>query len=71
MYHPGLQKHMARAHSEELLREAEQQRLLQQLPGRHPHLMQVMIAWWNAFLAALPRSVRQVELHMPPTTGKL
>ena len=71
MYHPYLQEQVARAHYQELVREAEQQRLLQQLPRRHPRLMQVMIARWNALLTALLRLAKQVEPHMRTTTGEL
>jgi hypothetical protein len=71
MYHPYLQEQVARAHYQELVREAEQQRLLQQLPRRHPRLLQVMIAGWNALLTALLRLPKQVEPHMRTTTGEL
>ncbi len=71
MYHPYLQEQVAQAHYQELVREAEQQRLLQHLPRRHPRLMQALIALWNAFLMVLPRSSRQAELQMRATTGKL
>jgi hypothetical protein len=71
MHNPYLQEQAAFAHYQELLREAEQQRLLQQLPRRHSRLMQAIIAQWNAFLMALPRSAKQAELQMRTTTGKL
>jgi hypothetical protein len=71
MYHPYLQEQVAHAHHQELLREAEQQRLLQQLPRRHPHLVQAMIARWNAFLTTLPGSARQAESQVRTVTGKL
>ena len=71
MYNPYLQEQVAHAHYQELLREAEQQRLLQHLPRSRPRLVQAMIARWNAFLMVLPRSVKQTELQMRATTGKL
>ena len=71
MYNPYLQEQVAHAHYQELLREAEQQRLLQHLPRSRHRLVQAMIARWNAFLMVLPRSVKQTELQMRATTGKL
>ena len=71
MYHPFLQEQVAYAHKQELLREAEQQRLLQQLPRQHPRLVQAMIARWNAFLTALPRSPKQASSQVRTATGKL
>ena len=71
MYHPYLQEQVAHAHCQELLREAEQQRLLQHLPRRHPHLLRAVIAQWNAFFTALLRPTKQAELQMRATTGEL
>jgi hypothetical protein len=71
MYNPYLQEQVAHAHYQELLREAEQERLLRQLPRRHSRLVQAMIGQWNAFLMALPWSVKPAELQMRTTTGKL
>jgi hypothetical protein len=68
MYNPYLQEQVAHAHYQELLREAEQERLLRQLPRHHSPLVQAMIGQWNAFLMALPWSAK---LQMRTTTGKL
>jgi hypothetical protein len=69
--YPYLQEQAAFAHYQELLREAEQERLLRQLPHHHSRVVQAMIGQWNAFLMALPWSVKPAKLQMRTTTGKL
>ena len=61
MYNPYLCEKLAQAHYQELLQEAEQQRMLAQLPRRHPQLMQKVARRLAAFLKGLPFSTKKVE----------
>jgi hypothetical protein len=71
MYNAYLYEKLAQDHQQELVQEANQQRLLAQLPRRHPHLMQNGVRQLAAFFMRLPFSVRQVEQSARPATGQL
>jgi hypothetical protein len=60
MSNPYLYEKLAQAHYQELLHEAEQQRMLAQLPQSHPHLMQNVARQLAAFLMSLPFSTNKV-----------
>ena len=68
---PYLYEKVARVHHDELLREAEQHRLLAQLPQRHPHPELNIIARFRAFLASLTSSSVKVEQPVRTLTGQL
>ena len=71
MYNPYLYEKLAQAHRQELLQEAEQQRMLAQLPRRHPQLMQNVARRLAAFLMSLPFSAKKVEQPARTVTGQL
>ena len=71
MYNTYLYEKLTQAHQQELLQEAEQRRMLAQLPRRHPHLMQNVIRQLAALLLKLPFSAKKVERSMSPITGQL
>ena len=71
MYNPYLYEKLAQAHYQELLQEAEQQRMLTQLPRRHPQLMQNVARRLAAFLMSLPFSAKKVEQPVRRVTGEL
>ncbi len=71
MSNPYLYEKLAKAHYQELLQEAEQQRMLAQLPRRHPSLMQNVASRLAAFLMSLPFSPKKVEQPARRVTGQL
>ncbi len=71
MYNPYLYEKLAQAHHQELLQEAEQQRMLAQLPRRHSQLMQNVARRLTAFLMNLPFSTKKVEQPARTVTGQL
>jgi hypothetical protein len=68
MHNPYLYEKLAQAHRQELLQEAEQQRMLAQLPRRHPQLMQNIARQLVAFLMSFPVESRYV---VPPCSMKV
>lgn len=71
MYNTYLHENLARAHHQELIQEAEQRRLLAQLPRRHPQLMQNAARRLAVFFKSLPFSVKKMEQPVKPATGQL
>jgi hypothetical protein len=71
MYNPYLYEKLAQAHYQELLQEAEQQRMLAQMPRRHPQLMQNVARWLAAFLVSLPVPGKKVVRSERMVTGQL
>jgi hypothetical protein len=70
MYNPYLYEKLAQTHRQELLQEAEQQRLLAQLPRRHPQVMQDLAGRLAAFMS-LRFSSKKVERPARMATGQL
>jgi hypothetical protein len=68
---PYLYEKIARVHHDELLREAEQHRLLAHLPQRHPHQEWNIVARFRAFLAGLTSSSAKLEQPVRTLTGQL
>lgn len=68
---PYLYEKVARVHHDELIREAEQQRLLAHLPQRQLHQEWNIVARFRAFLAGLTSSSVKVEQPMRRLTGQL
>jgi hypothetical protein len=71
MFNPYLYEKLAQAHHQELLHEAEQQRMLAQLPRRHPHRMRNVAGRLAAFLMSLPFSAKKVVPSARKATGQL
>jgi hypothetical protein len=71
MYNPYLYEKLAQAHYQELVQEAEQQRMLAQLPRRHPQLMQNAARRLAAFLMSLPFPDKKVAQSARTATGQL
>lgn len=71
MLDPYLYEKLAQARYQELLHEAEQQRMLAQLPRRHPQLMQNVARRLAAFLMSLPFSAKKVKQSARTVTGEL
>ncbi len=69
-YNPYLYEKLAQAHQQELLREAEQQRLLARLSLRSPSMIDTVVSRLRAFLVR-PVSAKPAELHVRTATGKL
>jgi hypothetical protein len=71
MYNPYLYEKLTRAHHQELLQEAEQQRMLAQLPRHQPQLMQHVARRCAAFFMSFPFSIKKVEQSAKTVTGQL
>jgi hypothetical protein len=71
MSNPYLYEKLTQAHAQELLHEAEQQRMLAQLPQHHPQLMQNLARRLVAFLVSLSFSAKKVEHARRTVTGEL
>lgn len=71
MYNTYIHEKLAHAHRQELIQEAEQRRLLAQLPRRHPQLIQDAARRMTAFFMSLPFSIKRVERPARPATGQL
>jgi hypothetical protein len=70
MYNPYLYEKLAHAHRQELLQEAEQQRMLAQLPRQHPQRMQNLARRLAAFMS-LPFAAKKVAQPAKAATGHL
>lgn len=70
MYNPYINEKLAQVHHQELLHEAEQQRLFSQLPRRHPQLMQNLARRFATFIS-LPFSAKKVAQPARMATGQL
>ena len=71
MFNPHLYEKLAQVRYQELLHEAEQQRMLAQLPRRHPQLIQNVVRRLAAFLKSLPFSTNKVGQPVKRVTGQL
>ncbi len=71
MFNSYLYEKLTQVRYQELLHEAEQQRMLAQLPRRHPQLMQNVAGGLAAFLRSLPFSAKKVEQSARTVTGPL
>ena len=71
MFNPYLYDKLAQSHHQELLQEAEQQRMLAQLPRRHPQLIQNAARRFVAFLMSLPFSANEMNHSRRTVTGEL
>src|SRR5947209_5448146 len=71
MLNPYLYEKLAQAHYQELLHEAEKQRMLAQLPRRHPPLMRNIAGQLAAFLKSLPFLAKKVMQPARRVTGEL
>lgn len=69
-YNPYLYEKLAQAHHQELLREAEQQRLVARLSHRSPSMIGTVVSRLRAFLMR-SASTKPAELHVGAATGKL
>ena len=70
MYNPYIYEKLAQAHRQELLQEAEQQRMLAQLPRRHPQLIQNFARQLAAFMS-LHFAAKKVARPAKVATGQL
>jgi hypothetical protein len=61
MLHPDIYDKLTQAHHHDLFHEAEQQRMLAQLPRRHPQLLQSVARRFVAFFTNPPFFVKKVE----------
>jgi hypothetical protein len=68
---PYLYEKLAQAHYQELLHEAQQQRLLAQLPRHHPQLMWNVAGRLAAFFMSLPFSAKKGVQSASNATGQL
>lgn len=66
-----LYEKLSQAHYQELFHEADQQRLLAQLPRRHPHLRRNVVRRFAAFLMSFPFSTKNVVPSAKKATGQL
>jgi hypothetical protein len=71
MFNPYLYEMLTQAHSQELLHEAEQQRMLAQLPRRHPQLMRTIAQRFAAFLMSFSFITKKMEHSRKMVTGEL
>ena len=71
MSHLYLYEKLAQAHYQELLHEAEQQRMLAQLPRRRPTLIQNVTRQLATFLKSLPFSDKKGEPSARTVSGQL
>jgi hypothetical protein len=71
MYNPYLYDKLIQNHRQELLQEAEQQRMLAQLPRQHPQLMQNIASRFAAFFTSLQFSNNKLEQSARTVTGNL
>ena len=71
MLHPHLYEKLAEVRYQELSREAEQQRMLAQLPRRHPQFMQNVIGQLIAFFKSLLFPANKMGQPARRVTGQL
>jgi hypothetical protein len=71
MNNPYLYDKLLQNHRQELLQEAEQQRMLAQLPQHHPQLMQQVGRRFAAFFMSLQFSNKKMEQSTRTVTGHL
>jgi hypothetical protein len=71
MFNPYLYEKLTQMHYQELLQEAEQQRLLAQLPRRHSHLIRNVAGSLVAFLTSLHFFAKKAVQPERKVTGQL
>jgi hypothetical protein len=71
MFNPYLYEKLAQTHYQELLQEAEQQRMLIQLPRRHPHLIHTIIKQLATYRLTPPFFAKSVKQSTRTVTGQL
>jgi hypothetical protein len=71
MFNPYFHEKLVQAHHQELLHEAEQQRMLAQLPRRHPQMPQNVAQRLAVFLKNLHFSAKKVGQPAERVTGQL
>ena len=71
MYNTYLYDKVVQNHRQELLKEAEQQRLLSQLSPQKPQLMQYVAKQFTTLFKSLQLSNKKVEQSVRPVTGQL
>jgi hypothetical protein len=71
MYNTYLYDKAVQNHRQELLKEAEQQRLLSQLSPQKPQLMQYVAKQFATFFKSVQLSNKKVEQSVRPATGQL
>lgn len=71
MYNPYLYDKLVQNHRQELLQEAEQRRMLAQLPRHHPELMQNVARRFAAFFTNLKFSNKRLEQSARTATNHL
>ena len=71
MYNPYLNEKLAHAHRQELLQEAEQRRMVAQLPRRQSQTMQTPARRLAAFLMSLTFSSKKAVQPARIATGQL
>ena len=68
---PYLYNKMAQQHVRELVQEAEQQRMLAELPHYHSPLMHYVARRLAAFRVSLPFSTKHIKQEARTATGQL
>jgi hypothetical protein len=71
MYNTYLYDKVVQNHRQELLKEAEQQRMLSQLSPQKPQLMQYVAKQFTTLFKSLQLSNKKVEQSVRPVTGQL
>ena len=71
MFNSHLYEKLVQAHAQELLQEAEQQRLAAQAVQEQPQLMQKAGRWFAAWLAKLPLIRQKAQYVKRTATGQL
>ena len=71
MPNPYLYDKLVQAHAQKLLHEAEQQRMLAQLPQQHPHLLHSVAGHFAAFFMTLSFFAKNVGPSARRVTGEL
>jgi hypothetical protein len=67
MFNSHLYDKLVQTHAQELLQEAEQERLAAQVPQQRPQLVQKMVGWFMV----LPIFGRKMQYTKRPVTGQL
>jgi hypothetical protein len=71
MFNPYLYDKLAQPHHQELLQEAEQERMLEEFPRRHSQLLQTATRRLAVFLLTLPFSAKKMKQSTRSATGQL
>lgn len=71
MYNPYLYEKLVQSRHQELLREAEQRRMVAQLPRQHPQVLHNPARMLGAFLKSLSLSSKRAGQPARMATGQL